>query len=143
MLVLLAGCSTYSKKECEVKDWYQEGYNSAREGNTIDSINHFRKNCSQEHGVAINETLFNEGFEKGLTYLCTEQQGRLFGQQGRVYRGTCPKELESNFVKTYESGRMDFLVQKVNSLEDEISDLRNRNVSLESELSYLRSRHCD
>ncbi len=142
-LLLVAGCSTYSKKDCEAKDWYQEGFASAREGHTDDRIAHYQKSCSEEHGVAVNSTQFNEGFQKGLVYFCTEQHGRNFGREGKVYRGTCPKEAEASFLKTYESGRLDFLVQKVSSLESEISDLRTRNSSLESELSTFRNRSCD
>lgn len=142
-LLAVAGCSTYSKQDCEVKDWYQEGFASAREGLTESHINHFRKNCSDEHGVPVDPARFTEGYQKGLTYFCTEQHGRNFGREGKVYQGTCPKETEEKFLKNYESGRLDFLVQRVNALENEVSDLQGRNAALQGEVSTLRGQTCN
>lgn len=139
----ITACSTFSKKECESMDWYQSGFTSARQGDTVgDGLAYYQRKCTDEHGIAVNGQRFQEGYDKGLQYFCTEGEARLFGQTGKQYRGTCPKDKESAFTKNYDSGRMDYLIQRVKNLEQEISNLESQISYKDSEISALRSQVC-
>ena len=149
-LLFLAGCSTYSKSECENFNWENIGYQSALRGDQRTEMpSHYRRECTQEHQVQINQEQFLNGYKKGLVVFCSADGGKVLGKSGRSYKGTCPKTAEETFLKSYDSGRLDFLVGRVSELEDKISRLnsdlsdKEREINnLESEISTLKHNTC-
>jgi Protein of unknown function (DUF2799) len=146
----LAGCSTYSQNDCLNFNWYDEGFRSAMQGDTaVEKTAHFKRECGYENQVEMNEEKFQLGYKKGLDIFCSSDGGRQLGQSGKRYKGTCPRTAEEPFLKSYDSGRLDFLVSKVSDLEKTVSSLRSelsskdsKINSLESEISTLRARSC-
>lgn len=139
-LFSILGCSTYSKSQCENISWYDMGYRSALQGERqIDRVTHFQIECTQEHNVAINDKNFADGFNKGLEAFCSSEGGRNLGQTGGIYRGTCPKQAEEPFLKSYDSGRLDYLAKQVTELQSQVGKLRSEASSKDFEIQKLES----
>jgi hypothetical protein len=146
-LVVGASCATYSKKECEAFDWDSEGYSYALSGGgRRGGIDHFRKHCQGEHDVAPDFTAFGKGYDKGIGQFCSTRAALEFGATGGDYKGTCPREKETEFFMGFYPGRVKFLESRVQELETEnrslewdVSQLRSEVSSLESEVSSLES----
>lgn len=144
------GCSTYSKTQCDDFNWQDIGYNSALRGELNNEMPiHYGRECTEEHQVRVNQDQFLAGYNKGLAVVCSAEGGRSLGKMGKAYKGICPKEEEEAFMKSYESGRVDFLANRVEELELKVrrldsdnSDKEDKIRDLESELTSLRHKHC-
>lgn len=138
----LTSCNTMSKEDCEQIDWNRVGFRAALRGQTIsDAIPDRTQSCRDDYGLRPNFDDIQSGYAQGLRYFCTEDGGLTFGRNGGLYSGTCPKDTEKSFIEGYRTGKLDYVGNRVESLEDEIQRLRNdvsdrdyRIRSLESQL---------
>ncbi len=146
--LLMSGCSTYTKKECENFDHRQLGYFAGVSGEHShnSALEKFKNTCGKDHGLLPDEAKMKEGWSQGLQLYCSEEGGARAGSAGQTYTGACPKESESKFWKTYNPSRMAFLEKKVVELEARLraaesdqSSFESKLRSCESELSTVRS----
>ncbi len=138
--MMMVACSTFSREQCQKMDWSFEGYNRARDGDSAEpGIGYYKKECDQEHGIKVNEQLYNEGYQRGLNAFCTKEGGFSYARHGGHYRGTCPKEKESEFLSRFTEGRLIFLEDRLRDLEHENKGLRDDVDSLRSQLSSAQS----
>lgn len=99
--ILQTGCASY-QNICQSTDWEQKGFNDAKAGLPIQSeIN----DCA---GESTTSARYASGRDKGNTEFCTYNGGLLFGQQGGIYAGTCPKTLERAFKEGYLKGKAEY-----------------------------------
>ncbi len=106
----LSGCATYdnlTQEECQSADWNAVGYDISMKGYKSSSIENFKKSCG-EHGITPNETEFLSGYNNGLTRYCTTAHGYEIGKKNDKYRHICPDELEPEFKRGYNSGKMEY-----------------------------------
>src|SRR5690349_15022586 len=88
--VLVVGCSTYSKRQCQEMDWYREGKNSAVAGITRKQAKTpFVDKCQEDHGVAVDFVEFDRGFAVGLNQVCTPEGLKRFKEKGIRFNETC------------------------------------------------------
>lgn len=130
-LVLLQGCASIGREECQVADWYTVGLEDGARGAQPDAIARYRKACA-EHGVTPDLNAYMSGRAEGLTAYCTPGSGFNTGAQGGAYAGVCPPELEGAFLEAYSSGR------KLYELEVAANEAEYRLASARDELLHVR-----
>lgn len=139
--LMTLSCSTYSRKQCLSFDWQNKGFESAMNGQLKrDSYLYYQEKCGKEHGIAPEETSFDLGYQKGIDQLCTVEGGRRLGQKGFSYQHLCPAEKEEVFIKSFRSGRLEFLESQVEKLQEKIKALEYDNSRQASEISSLQSK---
>ena len=122
--LFLASCQTMSKEECAVADWSVIGEQDGAAGyNPQDRFARHVKACSKA-GVAADQTLWYQGYQRGLPRYCTPLNGLSVGSQGKAYANVCPANLEAGFREGYELGRVYYgKKREINSLESRIRSL--------------------
>jgi hypothetical protein len=130
-LLLLQGCASIGRDECQVADWYTVGLEDGARGAAPDAIARYRKACA-EHGVTPDLNAYMSGRAEGLASFCTPGSGFNVGAQGGAYAGVCPPELESAFLEAYGSGR------KLYELEVAANEAEYRLASAQDELAHVR-----
>ena len=103
-ILLLTGCAAMSEKECQTADWRDQGMKDALNGHDRSRLADVREACAKA-GVAPNEALYFDGWNRGIRLFCTPDNGARWGRQGRIYSGSCPAELGTAFNDRYRDGR--------------------------------------
>ena len=143
----LAGCTTFSKEQCEKMNWKAQGFASANKGDTFgEGMAYYGRECGQEHAVAVDSNEFKLGYDEGLKVFCIPENGYDAGNRGIAYKGTCAAYSEDKFLSRYLTGNAAFMKRRivelegqVRSLEEEVDSLKSQLSAKESELSTLRS----
>lgn len=110
VLVLSAGCTTLSEKECRSVDWREQGradgaqgYESTRRGDHAEA-------CAR-YGIALDADAYRAGREEGLRQYCTPANALQQGIKGATYRQVCPGEAGQQFAVIYARGKALGLIQ--------------------------------
>ena len=103
LFLLLSGCATMSADECLVADWYRLGEQDAREGREPSFLGQRDRAC-REAGLGADVDAWHHGYQDGLRWFCTVEQGFRYGHSGHMYRRTCPPEKERLFLDGYDLG---------------------------------------
>jgi hypothetical protein len=74
LLLAGAGCSTMSKQECKVADWYLVGVEDAQKGQPKSRLDDHRKACAKAN-ITPDIFKYEAGHEHGLKTYCTTQNG--------------------------------------------------------------------
>lgn len=103
----LSGCATgvMSEKECLAADWYGAGLQDGARGLTEAAFDERASRCTAFNAPAPNGEAYLEGRRVALFRLCTDEGGYDYGRSGRVYRGVCRADQETEFLGGYLSGR--------------------------------------
>ena len=126
-LLALTGCATLDKEECVLGDWPAIGYADGKRG--LDSekqLQRHTKACSK-HNVAPDQTLYDEGYAKGLIEFCTPNSGYNHATSKKEYLGNCPADLENEFLESYTDGLLALLDdtdRDIDRYDDEKDDAR-------------------
>ncbi len=115
----LSGCATMDEDECRTADWRTIGYEDGVAGYAGDRIGEHREACA-EHGVAPDLAAYLSGRDEGLREYCRPQNGFRVGSSGDGYSGSCPADLESEFMAAYDSGR------HLHTLQSRVSNAHNQ-----------------
>ena len=126
----LGGCATMNEDECRTVDWRTVGYEDGVAGYSGDRIGQHRKACA-EYGVSPDLGLYQEGRDQGLHEYCRPANGYRLGANGAGYGGTCPADIEGDFLNAYESGR------QLYTLESRVSDAADQLQSKRRELNRV------
>ena len=127
---LITSCQTLSEEECAVADWRVIGEQDGASGyNPRDRFAKHVKACTKA-GVAADQTLWYQGYQKGLPRYCTPLNGLSVGSQGKAYANVCPLDLEPGFREGYDLGRVHHrkksdissLESRIRGVEQEIRD---------------------
>ena len=145
-LLLLGGCNTLTREDCEATNWGGVGYNAAFNGKkATQALEKQHRQCDADYGVRPDFKAIEIGYKDGLENFCNRNRGRSFGAGGGSYRDTCPATKEADFLSGYQLGRIEYTGNRMHALEEEVEDLRsevrrrdNRINDLESEVQSLR-----
>lgn len=119
-VLLLAGCATLSESQCKTASWRDLGARDAYDGQERGFIDAHRSACAG-YGIAPDATAYALGFEEGLRRLCTARRGYSFAVEGKLYRHTCPAEIEANFQSGFRLGSdLRLEANRVNALQNDI-----------------------
>ena len=102
-LLMMVGCASVSKEDCQLTDWYESGRVDGSQGRPRTAFQGRAKACL-EHGINADRLAYYRGHDLGLRYYCTEQKGLELGQKGLPYNSVCPLQLEPQFRAGYNRG---------------------------------------
>ena len=102
-LFMFNGCTTVSKEDCMVMDWYELGRADGMEGKAITHYQKRAKPCI-EHGIMPDREAYYRGHDDGLAYYCSEQNGYEMGRRGEHNKALCPPDQAVDFRRGYEAG---------------------------------------
>jgi hypothetical protein len=108
--VLLAGCASMDRQQCQVADWHLVGYQDGVLGKTAATIGDYRRDCA-DHAVVPDLDAWRAGREQGLQEYCTRDNGFRLGQDGRRYNAVCPASSEAAFRTAFDEGRAIYLAR--------------------------------
>jgi hypothetical protein len=103
-LTLTAGCTSLSEKQCLVGDWHSVGLADGLSGQAPTRLLDHRVACA-DHGVAVDEGLYREGYREGIGRYCTPMSGFREGERGAAFATVCPEEQEPAFHEAWLAGR--------------------------------------
>lgn len=104
ILLLLMGCSGWSKKKCSESNFQAVGYDRGIKGlrSRGDQIN---ATCLKKD-VSIDLNAYNNGYQQGLKAYCTEGKGRENGRLGQNPHSTCTGI--KHYMAGYDKGLKSF-----------------------------------
>jgi hypothetical protein len=105
----LSGCSTISKADCIVMDWFELGRTDGMSGNPRSTFQERAKPCLKR-GVIPDRQAYYNGHDEGLAIYCTEQHGFDLGKKGLPYKPICPDD--SGFRIGYDKGIQLYCTEK-------------------------------
>ena len=102
--IVLTGCAAMSEEECRTANWNEQGVRDAMAGHSRARLEDLREACSKAK-VTPNAGHYLDGWNYGIRQFCTPDNGARWGREGNSYNGTCPPELEPQFIGRYRDGR--------------------------------------
>ena len=110
VLILLQGCATLDKDECQLADWRLIGYQDGVAGKSAVVVGEYREDCAK-HAVVPDLDAYRAGRQEGLQQYCTASNGYRLGNAGRGFAAVCPTALEDDFREAYSAGRKLYLAR--------------------------------
>ena len=101
VFTFLNGCSTVSRTDCLLTDWYDLGRTDGMGGKPRSTFQQRAKPCIR-HGVIPDRKAYYTGHDEGLSIYCTEQSGFDLGKNGLPYNPICPNDRD--FRVGYDRG---------------------------------------
>ncbi len=133
VLGVLSSCQSMTKEECQIADWQVIGQNDGEAGfDPQDRFSRHVKACTRI-GIAPDQTMWRQGYDRGLVNYCTPLSGLAAGQAGKGYANVCPPETSQGFLRGYNLGHASY------SKEREINSKQNSISSLRAEISRLET----
>jgi len=129
--MLIVGCASLNKAECENANWRVIGYEDGVSGHSGSRIGSHRKACAK-HGIAPDMQTYNQGREDGLKEFCRPQRGYQEGLRGKRYGGVCSGNGEAEFLAAYNYGK------KIHGVKSEIQVKQRHIRGKEEELKKLK-----
>lgn len=124
--MLLAGCATLSKTECEAGDWRNLGVVDGMNGYPVSRFDRHIKACAR-YDIAPDKRLYLAGREEGLLSYCHLDRASRDGLRGRTNYSVCSGELGISFNHVYDEARAVYRArQRVDDLQSEIDDILDR-----------------
>jgi hypothetical protein len=103
-VLVLGGCASVSKSECQSGDWYDIGVRDGANGYGEERFLDNAKACAK-HGLPADRERWSAGRQHGLERYCTPRNGFAVGAQNAGYAGVCPGPNEDGFLHGYNLGR--------------------------------------
>lgn len=102
--LIISGCATLDKNECQTANWETIGYEDGTHGYPASRIGKHRSACAK-HGIAPDLALYTKGRTQGLTQYCRADVGYREGVKGKTYQNVCPAASEKKFMAGYHYGQ--------------------------------------
>lgn len=126
VLLVLGGCETLSRSECQTGQWYSIGERDGANGYSEDRFLENAKACSK-HGLPADRERWLDGRARGLDRYCTARNAFSVGTQYASYQGVCTGPAEGDFLHGYNLGRS-------------LADARGRRSHWEEEINRIHHR---
>ena len=101
--LLISGCASMNKDQCQMADWQALGYEQGSQGDSMTRFNTYQNNCAKHH-IKADFDAFKAGHVQGLQTYCTFDQGLNSGKHGADYNAMCPRSRFPTFEEGYRSG---------------------------------------
>lgn len=102
---ILSGCATLSKEECLAADWIVVGDADGAAGYSPQQRFAGHTKACSKIGVIPDQTLWNQGYQKGLIRYCTPHNGLSVGEAGKSHANVCPLNSSGSFQQAYDLGK--------------------------------------
>ena len=110
LVLLLQGCATLDRDQCQVADWRLIGYQDGVQGKPSSIIGTYREDCAK-HAVVPDLDAWQAGRVQGLQEYCTPANAFRIGRSGHAYPGVCPGPADAAFESAYGDGRAIYLAR--------------------------------
>ncbi len=132
LVLLLQGCATLDRDECQVADWRLIGYQDGVQGKPAGTIGTYREDCAK-HAIVPDLDAWQAGRAQGLQEYCTVANAFRLGRSGHGYPMVCPEPADSALKTAYDDGRAIYLARSevkdthaaIHRREHEIDALQN------------------
>lgn len=126
MVVLLAGCASLNREQCQRGDWQGIGMADGLAGEPADRRDQHVRACS-EFGIRIDNQQYLAGYSQGLNEYCHIDNAFESGLQGRRYQHVCPPNIDAQFERGNRAAYEVYRIRKdLDSLESQIDSLELR-----------------
>lgn len=120
--LLLSGCHTLNRQECESADWESIGLRDGLEGAALTRFNKHREACDR-FDLPTDRESWVLGRQKGLKTYCEPVNGFYVGRVGKAYHGVCGADAVE-FREYFRKGKWLYDMESVlDSVESEIDNL--------------------
>ena len=101
-LLLLAGCSTMNKPECQTASLNPSalGLSDGQKGYGLWRLDKHVESCAR-FGIDIDRQAYLAARERGLQDYCTPENAERVGMRGETYEDVCPTALAPAFLERY------------------------------------------
>jgi len=103
-VLLLTGCATMNRSECETADWQAIGYEDGAAGKVLSYLGNHRKACA-EYAITPDMSAYRQGRLSGLEEYCIPAKGFSQGRSGSAMSTVCPEQLSAGFERAWLQGR--------------------------------------
>lgn len=122
MAVLVGGCATISRQECQKGEWYSIGVASGRQGATNERLDKIKHDC-HKHDVEVDTRRYLEGYAQGLIDYCQLDNAFDTGLRGEIYQHVCPPAIDAIFARYNKAATLVYYLRRhIVNLEIELSD---------------------
>lgn len=143
LLLVLAGCSTLSKEQCQSGDWYQIGVVDGRNGKSSAILAEHEKACAR-YKIGVDAITWQRGRSEGLKDYCTPVSGFANGSAGKSYENVCTGRAGADFLTAYGLGTDVYQARsEARELADEARRAENEEDRIADEIRDLRRRMRD
>lgn len=133
LLLLVQGCATLDRDQCQVADWRLIGYQDGVLGKPAGTIGTYREDCAK-HAVVPDLDAWQTGRAEGLREYCTSSNAFRIGRSGHAWPVVCPEPVDAVMQSAYEDGRAIFLARsEVKDTHGQIHRRENRITTLEND----------
>lgn len=127
LLLVVTGCATLNKDQCQQGDWFGIGFSDGVSGETMDRMARHNEACA-EYGIGVNSQQYMAGRAQGLNTYCRLDNAFNTGLSGQRYQRVCPPSIDGVFDR-YNSAAYD-----VYELRNESNSIDNRLTNTESQM---------
>jgi len=102
-VMMVAGCASLSKTDCENANWRAIGYKHGQQGIHHRELEKFSTGCS-EYDIVPDREAYLSGWDEGIRQFCTPDTGYSLGASGQPLRNVCPADLAASYRDGWEQG---------------------------------------
>lgn len=127
----LSGCATITREECRAEDWASIGQRDGAAGYAPSRLESHARVCAN-FGITPDPATYRAGWDVGVLFYCTPQNGFATGRANEPYHGLCPVRVAAGFLEGRQVGA------RVGEAERRVASAEGRVHALESERERLR-----
>lgn len=122
-VLVLAGCATLSKEQCQTGDWLSLGLADGLKGYPETRISEHQTACA-EFGISVNRQLYEAGRSEGLKSYCTPNNAAEIGLAGKSYANVCKGSAGVSFSRVYRQANNVYAIeQQIELAQSQIESL--------------------
>ncbi len=130
--LMMAGCASLSKQECQLGNWQAIGYTDGVSGYYSSRIQEHQRACARVD-VSPNYKLWEKGRKEGLKEYCTKANAYRLGKQGTTMNDVCPDNIALQLENINNKGKELYELrrqinrdkEKLEKYQDELEKLSN------------------
>ncbi|ENX15741.1 hypothetical protein F895_02287 [Acinetobacter sp. CIP 64.2] len=100
LTILLSGCAAMSVEQCKTANWFNVGEKDGSNGHDS-RLDKYYSSC-QKANIVPNQKLYDQGYQKGLSYYCRPENIFSEALEGRGDIHVCPIEKRESLRSYYQ-----------------------------------------
>ena len=121
--LLLTGCATLSREQCQRGDWFDIGSSDGLAGQPLSRLEQHQRACG-EYGIPVDQQQYFSGHAQGLQDYCQLDNAFRSGLEGNRYQGVCPPAIDAAFER---ANRTAYQVYRLRKELDQVEDQLRQN----------------
>ena len=126
LILLLAGCATLSREQCQQGDWFGIGMTDGLGGEQASRLEQHVRACA-EYGLPVDRQHYFAGRDQGLREYCRYANAFVTGLAGSRYQHVCPPAIDATFAHYNQAAYEVYRIkQELASVDGQISSVEDR-----------------